>query len=111
MKKTLFLIRSTISLIIITLLTVVIVSAQDYEITVTGTLFTPDIDEDIPLTLAGIMVQEEEEYNYYLITPDDKGKELYEYIEKTVTITGTLSSDKYENQWITVKIWKLVKTE
>ena len=109
MKKTLWVVRGSILLAVITLMTALTLSAQEYELTVTGMLFTPDIDEDIQLTSAGIVVEEEDGFYYYYITPDDKGKELYDKIEKKVTITGTLSSDKFENRWITVKSWKLKK--
>ena len=96
---------------LIIFITIFLVGAQEYALTVTGTLFTPDIDEDIEITKAGIVVEEEDGYYYYYLTPDEKGRELYDLIDKKVIITGTLSSDKYENQWITVKSWKLVKTK
>lgn len=92
------------------------VQTKDKSITITGTVTLIDEDEKgNPVSIAIEVTIEDEEVGYileyYYVVNDKKGKELFVDINKKVTVTGDRSEDEDGNKLITVKTFKVLKSE
>ncbi|MCB0283851.1 MAG: hypothetical protein KDF60_14795 [Calditrichaeota bacterium] len=83
------------------------------EVTLTGTIDATAFDNTGTVIQIALSVEEQVnesdvEFVNYIIVNDNKGKELFHLIGKTVRITGKLSTDKQNNTYITVKEYKVI---
>ena len=93
---------------------------QQGDETINGIVTESDWDEDGNVTAVAIEVtietedEDEESYSseesdYYDVVMDDKGKELMDFLNKRVEVTGTVTEDDEGNKTIKVKNYKVIE--
>ena len=93
---------------------------QQNDKTINGIVTESDWDEDGNVTAVAIEVtietedEDEESYSseesdYYDVVMDDKGKELMNFLNKMVEVTGTVTEDDEGNKTIKVKKYKVLE--
>lgn len=76
------------------------------EISITGTVFADDWDDEDNVTAVVIETAEGELYN---VSEDAKGKELYKLVDKNVKVTGTVVEDIDGEKVITVMAYEVME--
>ena len=76
------------------------------EISITGTVFADDWDDEDNVTAVVIETAEGELYN---VSENAKGKELYKLIDKNVKVTGTVVEDIDGEKVITVMAYEVME--
>ncbi len=76
------------------------------EVSITGTVFADDWDDEDNVTAVIIETADGEFYN---VSEDAKGKELYKLVDKNVKVTGTVIEDIEGEKVITVMAYEVME--
>jgi len=76
------------------------------EMSITGMVFADDWDDEDNVTAVVIETAEGEFYN---VSEDAKGKELYKLVDKNVKVTGTVIEDIDGEKVITVMAYEVME--
>ena len=79
------------------------------EVTVTVVVVIAGTDDDGKTTAVELL--DEPNFQWYLVAEGGRGKELFELVDKTVKITGTVEEDKRGEKTITVMRYEVVAAE